>query len=141
MPNPVLTCPPPATFTLQDYLTTITLIGAAFKHSKEESVEYVPELVDNSAAYEIPNKLILSRSSVGRNYSVLVKARDVNGYEEKCRFSIAVKGGMMKESRDLKLRCLNSIFINILRKHCRGSMRALEIARRNSFHKDRGENI
>ena len=55
-------------------------------------MEYVPELVDNSAVYEIPNKLILSRSSIGRNYSVLVKALDADGNEAKCRFSIAVKG-------------------------------------------------
>ena len=110
MPNPVLTCPPPATFTLQDYSTTITLIGAAFKHSKEDSVEYVPELVDNSAAYEIPNKLILSRSSVGRNYSVLVKARDVNGYEEKCRFSIAVKGRNDERKQGFKTKMLEFYF-------------------------------
>ena len=110
MPNPVLTCPPPATFTLQDYSTTITLIGAAFKRSKEESVEYVPELVDNSAAYEIPNKLILSRSSVGRNYSVLVKARDVNGYEEKCRFSIAVKGRNDERKQGFKTKMLEFYF-------------------------------
>ena len=90
--NPELTCPPPAILKLQDYSMTITLIGADFKGRKEESMEYIPELVDTSAAYEIPNKLILSRNSVGRNYSVLVKARDVDGVEAKCRFSIAVKG-------------------------------------------------
>ena len=103
MPNPELICPPPAILTLHDYSATITLTGAHFKHRKEVSVEYIPELMDNSAAYEIPNKLILSRSSIGRNYSVLVKIRDIDGNEAECRFSIAAKGRNGQRKKCLKL--------------------------------------
>ena len=56
------------------------------------SLEYIPELTDNSAEYEVPDKLILSQKSVGRNYTVLVKTRDVDDNEADCKYHVAVKG-------------------------------------------------
>ena len=90
---PELTCPPPATVTLSDYSMAVTLSGADARDNVGiASLEYMPQLVDNSANYEVPDRLILSRSSIGRTYSVLVKTKDVGGNEAECRYSVVVKG-------------------------------------------------
>ena len=90
---PELTCPPPTSVTLSDYSLTVTLSGAEARDNVGiASLEYIPQLVDDSAKYEVPDRLILSRSSIGRNYAVLVKARDVGGNEAECRYSVAIKG-------------------------------------------------
>ena len=89
---PELTCPPSASVILTDYSVAVTLTGADTKDKGKTLLEYIPQLLDNSATYQLPNKLIFTQSSRGRNYSVLVKARDTNGNEAKCHYSIIVKG-------------------------------------------------
>ena len=89
---PELTCPPSASVILTDYSVAVTLTGADTKDKGKTLLEYIPQLLDNSATYQLPNKLIFTQSSTGSNYSVLVKARDTNGNEAKCHYSIMVKG-------------------------------------------------
>ena len=89
---PELVCPPSASVVLTDYSVTVTLTGADIKNNGKTFVQYTPQLRDNSATYQLPNKLIFTRSSAGRNYSVLVHARDANGNEAKCHYSVMVKG-------------------------------------------------
>ena len=70
----------------------ITLSGADARDNVGiASLEYIPQLVDNSANYEVPDRLILSQNSIGRKYSVLVKTKDVGGNEAECRYSVAVQ--------------------------------------------------
>ena len=71
----------------------VTLSGADARDNVGiASLEYMPQLVDDSANYEVPDRLILSRNSIGRTYSVLVKTKDVGGNEAECRYSVVVKG-------------------------------------------------
>ena len=71
----------------------VTLYGADAKDNVGiASLEYMPQLVDDSANYEVPDRLILSKNSIGRTYSVLVKTKDVGGNEAECRYSVTVKG-------------------------------------------------
>ena len=89
---PELICPPSATVVLMDYSVAVTLTGANIKNNGKTFVQYIPQLRDNSATYQLPNKLIFTQISVARNYSVLVSARDTNDNEAKCHYSIMVKG-------------------------------------------------
>ena len=90
---PELTCPPSASVVLTDYSIAVTLTGTYTRNNGKISVEYIPQFLDDSVTYQLPNKLIFTQESTGKNFSVLVKARDTtNGNEVKCDYSIMVKG-------------------------------------------------
>ena len=107
---PELTCPPPATVTLSDYSMTVTLSGADPRDNVGiASLEYMPQLVDDSANYEVPDRLILSKNSIGRTYSVLVKTKDVGGNEAECRYSVTVKGKYAQNTNNRTLKPMKDI--------------------------------
>ena len=97
MIDPTLTCPKSTTVVLSDYEQMIPLNGAdARDNIRIQSVEYIPQILDKSAVYEAPDRLILSRKSVGRNYTVFVKTLDVDDNAAECKYHIVVRGKSMR---------------------------------------------
>ncbi len=50
------------------------------------------DVSDASAVFRAPDRLVLTAASVGRHYTVLVIARDLDDNEARCRYSISVLG-------------------------------------------------
>ena len=72
---PTVTCPSSQQVTVTQYETVVTLTGAETKDNTGISLlEYRPVLEDDTATFVKPDKLVLSRLSVGNSYIIMVSA-------------------------------------------------------------------
>ncbi len=90
---PTVTCPRSHTVTLTQQTTVVTLDGAETKDNTGiQLLEYRAIVDDDSAVYEEPDKLVLSRESVGHTYTIAVTTKDLDDNEARCNYTISVAG-------------------------------------------------
>ena len=90
---PVLSCPPSQTVLLHDEQEHVTLDGAeVVDNTGVKTLLYQPMLTDSSAIFKKPDRLVISRHSVGHSYSILVTAEDYNHNQATCNYTLTVEG-------------------------------------------------
>ncbi len=90
---PTVTCPSSHTVTLNQETLVVKLDGAETKDNTGiQLLEYRAEVGDGTATYEEPDRLLLTRASVGRTYTVQVITKDLDDNEATCNYTISVEG-------------------------------------------------
>ena len=79
--------------TLNQRKKHVTLQGAETKDNTGiKLLEYKAVIEDDSAAFEEPDILVLTRHSLGNKYVISVKTLDLDDNEAFCNYTISVQG-------------------------------------------------
>ncbi len=89
-----LICPGPlVTVHLTQHRQEVILEGVTTVDGRPiPSLAYKPLIEGNSAKYEAPSRLILTRYSVGSIFPIKVTLKDINGAISQCSYNISVEG-------------------------------------------------
>ena len=90
---PTVTCPGSQVVTLNQRKKNVTLQGAETKDNTGiKLLEYKAVIEDDSATFEEPDILVLTRHSLGNKYVISVKTLDLDDNEAFCNYTISIQG-------------------------------------------------
>ena len=90
---PTVTCPGSQVVTLNQRKKYVTLDGAETKDNTGiKLLEYKAIIKDDSATFEEPDVLVLTRHSLGNTYEISVKTLDLDDNQAFCNYTISVQG-------------------------------------------------